>query len=135
MILDASAVVAIILGEPEYQRYEAAIAGAAQPRISAVSVYEAGVVLLLRKGRAAVTLMLKYLEESGVAITAFDSADASAATDVYERFGKGVSPVGLNLGDCPVHALAQRYNQPVLSTSNEFTRAGLKSALGSHLLT
>lgn len=129
MILDTSAVVAIMLGEAGYQRYVDAVASASQPRISAVSVYEAAAVLLVRKGRSAVTLMMKYLEEAGVAIALFDAADASAAISVYERYGKGLSPVGLNLGDCPVHALAQRYKQPVLSATDEFTRAGLKSAL------
>jgi ribonuclease VapC len=130
MIVDTSAVIAILLGEVGYQRYADAIAAAAQPRISAVSCYEAAAVLLVRKGRSAVTLMAKYLEEAGVAVTVFDAADAVAATEIYERFGKGVSAVGLNLGDCPVHALAQRYEQPVLSTSDEFVRAGLQSALG-----
>jgi ribonuclease VapC len=129
VILDTSAVLAIILGEPGYQRYEDAIASTSRPRISAVSLYEASAVLLIRKGRSAVTLMLRYLKEAGVSIAVFDATEASAATDVYERFGKGLSPVGLNLGDCPVHALAERHKQPVLSTSDEFTRAGLISAL------
>jgi ribonuclease VapC len=129
VILDASAVVAIMLAEPGYERYEEAIADAPQPRISAVSLCEAGAVLLVRKGRSAVTLMLRYLEEAGGTIACFDPEDAAMAMDAYEHFGKGLSPVGLNLGDCPVHALARRHNQPVLSTSDEFARAGLKSAL------
>jgi uncharacterized protein with PIN domain len=73
--------------------------------------------------------MLDYLDEAGVTIAPFDESDAQVATGVYERFGKGLSAVGLNLGDCPVHALAQRYKQPVLSTSSEFVKAGLESAL------
>ena len=97
--------------------------------MSAVSLYEAGAVLLVRKGRSAVTLMLRYLEEAGVTIASFDAEDAAMAMEVYEHFGKGLNPVGLNLGDCPVHALAQRHKQPVLSTSDEFANAGLKSAL------
>ncbi len=129
VIVDTSAVLAIILAEPGYERHEEAVATASRPRISAVSLYEAGSVLLVRKGRSAVTLMLSYLDEAGIAVEGFDAADAALAIDVYERFGKGLSPAGLNLGDCPVHALAQRYKQPVLSTSKEFTRAGLKSAL------
>lgn len=129
MIVDSSAAVAIILGETGYERYEEAIAAAAQPRISAVSLYEAGIALLVRKGPSAVALMLKYLEEAAVAVAAFEAADAKAAIEAYQRFGKGRNPPGLNLGDCPVYALARRHNEPVLSTSGEFTRSGLKSAL------
>lgn len=129
MIVDTSAVVAVMLGEPGYERYQEAIACALRPRMSAISLYEAATVLLIRKGRSAVRLLSEYVEESGITIVDFGSADAVLATEVYGRFGKGSSPAGLNLGDCPVLALADKHNQPVLSTSAEFARAGARSAL------
>jgi ribonuclease VapC len=126
MIIDSSAIIAIILGEPGFQRYTDIIRNDADPRISAFTMYEAGSVLLRRKGTPGVVMMQRFLREARIGISGFDEDQASRATTVYAKFGKGISPVGLNLGDCPVYALAQMQNAPVLSTSDEFVRAGLE---------
>jgi ribonuclease VapC len=125
VILDSSAVVALATGEPGSDRIYRAILDSMQPRMSAFSVYEAETVLLRRTGRVAVDRMLAFLAEARVEIAPFDGYDAAIATQAYERFGKGLSPVKLNLGDGPVYALANRLDAPVLSTSDEFARAGL----------
>lgn len=127
IILDSSPVIDIMKKEDGYQTYLNVIRRASRVQMSAVSLYEAGVVLLKQRGPAAVSEMYKFLNEAGVTVVPFDADDARAATDAYQRFGKGIQRPGLNLGDCPVYALAQTKNAAVLSTSDEFIRAGLKA--------
>jgi ribonuclease VapC len=129
VIIDSSAIVMIILGEPGFEQYLDQIRNASRPRMSAFSLYEAATVLLRKRGEDAVEQMVELVIETGVTVATFGLEDARLATNVYAEFGKGISPVGLNMGDCPVYALAQMHNAPVLSTSDEFVRAGLEAPM------
>jgi ribonuclease VapC len=129
MIIDTSAIVRIITGEQDFAVYHQAICKATKPRMSAVSLFEASVVLLKLRGTAAVDAMLDYIAHTGVRIEPFEKLDATRATEAYKNFGKGLNKPGLNFGDCAVYALAALNHQPVLSTSTEFTEAELRSAL------
>ena len=70
-------------------------------------------------------LFWALVESTGIQVESFDATHMMAAVEAYAPYGKGMHPIGLNFGDCPVYALAKLHNEPVLSTSNEFERAGL----------
>ena len=128
MIVDTSAVLAVLLREAGFERCHEAILTAAHPRLSAASVYEGGVVMLTRKGVNGLESLAEYLTHMEIVVESFTNADAKLAIEAYRQFGKGFSPVGLNLGDCAVYALARLHDEPVLATSDEFVRAGLRPA-------
>jgi ribonuclease VapC len=125
VIIDTSVIVAIVTDESDGERYEELILSATDKRMSAVSVYEATTVLLRRYRGALVDDVYELLATARIEVIAFDERQAIVASEGYKHFGKGLSSVGLNLGDCPVYALARIFNAPVLSTSDEFARAGL----------
>ena len=89
MIIDSSAVLAVLLGEEDSAIYAAAIEDAADPQMSAVSALEVALVIGARKR-----------EPGRIRIVAFDSEQLSLARDAWWRYGKGRHPAGLNLGDC-----------------------------------
>lgn len=130
MIVDSSAIVAIMLGEETRPELLAQMERAPRLVISAVTLYEAGLIVFAKLGSGAVERMNHMLLEFGVTVASFDRADAEASTEAYRRFGKGFHPAGLNFGDCPVYALAELHQMPVLATTGEFTRAGLSSVRG-----
>jgi len=130
MVVDTSALLAILLGEPEA---EAAIeALAADPRrwVSAFSVYEAAVVIDGRKGPAGGRELDLLLHEAGVTVVPFTAEHAGLAREAYRRFGKGHHPAGLNLGDCAAYALAQDSGEPLLFKGDDFRRTDVESVLG-----
>jgi ribonuclease VapC len=125
MVIDSSALVAILLGEPEAERLTTALAADPVRCIGAFSLLETSVVLYRRKGAEAVAELDALLADLGVEIVAFDAAQACAARAAYERFGKGLHPASLNLGDCCSCAWAGIRKQPLLYKGNDFPRTDL----------
>jgi len=125
MILDASVAVAVVIGEPGHERYKEQLRQAAgHIRMSAVSVYEAAVVIGRKKGAAAVPALYALIQAIRIVVEPFGFEQARLSAEIYGKFGKGFHPIGLNLGDCPVYALSKFYDSdPILSTSDEFDRA------------
>lgn len=122
MVIDSSALIAILLDEPDAGVLAAAIAADPDRYMSAFSLLETSVVLDNRKGPEAVAELETLLADLGVRIIALDAAQARTARDAYRRFGKGRHPAGLNLGDCCSHALAITLGEPLLSKGNDFPR-------------
>jgi ribonuclease VapC len=129
MIVDTSAIMTILLGEEGYQRYLYAIRDALRPAMLAVSVYETGVVLMMKRGAETISALHALLVELGITIEEFNNADAAASLDVYKRFGKGRHSAKLNFGDCPVYVLAKSRETPILHTGNDFSQTDIRSAL------
>jgi len=125
MVIDSSALVAILLGEPEAERLTPALAADPVRCISAFSLLETSVVLYRRKGVEAVAELDALLADLGVEIVAFDAVQARAASAAYERFGKGLHAASLNLGDCCSYALASIRKQPLLYKGDDFPRTDL----------
>lgn len=125
--VDTSALVAVVLGEPEAERFLAALR-ADTVVLSAVSLTEATIVVEARQGQDA-TRDLELLIEGVVdRIDQVDSAHARAAAAAWRRFGKGRHPAALNLGDCFTYATASLANLPLLYKGNNFTQTDLRSA-------
>lgn len=120
MVLDTSALIAILLGEPEHERLIELVVNAVDPVISAATLVESSIVMLAKTGNDGVDDLDRLLAAAAVRCVAVDNAQASLARDAYARFGKGRSPAGLNYGDCFSYALAQAAHKPLLCNGRDF---------------
>lgn len=129
MVVDTSAIIAILLQEEDAQRYADAIENTEQPFVSAASLVEAGMILHARHGPKAVDQLRLFLEEGGFQIEGVTSDQAWQALDAFARFGKGQgSKAQLNYGDCLAYALAKTVDQPLLFKGQDFTHTDIKAA-------
>jgi ribonuclease VapC len=128
MILDTSAVIAILAGEADAGHYARLIEQDPTPRIGAPAVLEASIVLTRWFGEAAEAALDAFVRESGAEIVPFDLPQLRAAQEAYRRFGKGRHPAGLNFGDCMSYALARVCDEPLLYKGRDFARTDIASA-------
>lgn len=129
MVLDTSAVAAVVFGEPEAEALLALmLARAGDLRISAATLVEAGIVVEARHGRAGADDLWMLLERLGVVTVPLDAEQARLAVAAWGRFGKGRHPAGLNLGDCFSYALAKASGAPLLFTGADFAQTDVVSA-------
>jgi ribonuclease VapC len=130
MVIDTSAVVAILRLENEADAFLRAIASTDACTMSAVSALEAAMVLAGVNGGPAVWQPLDdLLAKAAVDIAPFDSLQASIARSAFMRFGKGKHPAALNFGDCASYALAMTRKAPLLFKGNDFSKTDVVAAL------
>lgn len=130
MVIDTSAVVAYLSGEPLAARIEREIAESAECRMSAFNVFECRVVLNRQFGDGMLREFELLLVTADIAIDPFDADQAVLAHRAYGRFGKGTKhPAQLNLGDCAAYALANAKTLPLLFTGNDFARTDIARIL------
>ena len=122
MTIDSSAVVAILLGEPEAETLSEAIAAAAVREISAVSLLEVSIVLEARLGREAEDLVTAFMVDLRVGVIPFDETQARRALVAWRQFGKGRHPAGLNLGDICSYALAAERGSVLAYKGGDFAK-------------
>jgi len=120
MVLDTSALLAILLGEPEAADFARRIARAPTRLVSTLSALEAAIVISARKGAVGVRELDSLLESAAVSLVSFDPIQGRLAREAYERYGKGRHAAGLNLGDCCSYALAKASGEPLLFKGNDF---------------
>lgn len=124
MIVDSSALVAIVLREPGWEglvdRLGAGPAGAGAPTLA-----EAGVVLAAKLGARGRSLLARLLQEAEIAVVPFTDEHWPIAIDAYARFGKGRHPASLNFGDCLTYAVARLAGQRLLYVGDDFARTDL----------
>lgn len=127
MVIDASAVIAILLDEDGAERYTRAIEAAAQPRISAASYLEAAVVIDNRGDVLARREFDRFIRRAGIEVVAVNLEQAEIARQAYRDFGKGRHPAGLNFGDCFSYALAKFIDEPLLFKGGDFSMTDVKT--------
>lgn len=128
MILDTSALLAILLQEPEAERFAVAIEAAAVVRISAASYLEAA-IYVDRNGDAVRRAMLdSFLEQFQIGIEAVTPEQAKLARQAFVLFGKGRHRAALNFGDCFSYALAKSYREPLLFKGGDFVHTDVSIA-------
>ena len=127
--VDASAVVAILFGEPEAGAFDSVLSGPVSCSISAVSVLEAETVVRGRTTEDLVPLVRRLLSLRNVRIVPLDDVQAQLASDAYGRFGKGFHAARLNLGDCAAYALAKSMDAPLLYKGDDFAQTDLVAAV------
>jgi len=120
MILDSSAIVAILRAEPEAARFATAILSAGARRVSAVSYVEAAIVIDSSRDAVASRRFDDFFRVSGVAVEIVTPKQAEVARQAYRDFGKGRHRAGLNFGDCFAYALAKEMDEPLLFKGDDF---------------
>ena len=128
MIIDTSAILAVLLGEPDAGRFEHAIARAWPRRMSVVALLEAAMVVESRGGTRAGQGLDELLEKAEIQLVPVTSEHASAARRAWRRFGKGNHPAALNFGDCFAYALAEAAGEPLLFKGEDFARTDVEAA-------
>ena len=128
MVIDSSALLAIVLDEREREVFLAKINLDARPMIAAANYVEAAIVVTARRGPSAAARLRALLEEAGVEIAAVDAELSEAAIDAFRRFGKGRHAAGLNLGDCFAYALAAVTGEPLLFKGDDFAKTDIAAA-------
>ena len=127
MVVDTSALIAILFDEPEKPAFASAIDAAADPKVSAVTRVEAMMVYLGRR-QSDPADVIALVDILGLKTIDVDRAQADRALDAFTRFGKGRHPARLNLGDCFVYALAASLNEPLLFKSSDFLKTDIVPA-------
>lgn len=128
MIIDTSALLAVLLGEPDAGRFENSIARAWPRRMSTVALLEAAMVIESRGGARAGQALDELLEKAEIQLVPVTFAHASAARRAWRRFGKGNHPAALNFGDCFAYALAQVICEPLLFKGENIARTDVEAA-------
>ena len=130
IVVDASALLAILEGEPDAAKYATALAEADVALISAATLIEAGIVMVNRHGPKAARKLHALIQEAGIEVESVSPRHVQIAIDAFAIYGKGrQNKAGLNYGDCFVYALAKATGLPLLFKGNDFTHTDLSSAL------
>lgn len=129
MIVDTSALLAILFDEPDAKRHADAIAAAGVRLISAANYLEAGIVVDNQAGSSAGRQLDALVDRAEIAVEAVTRAHADLARQAYLDFGRGNHPAGLNFGDCFAYALAKATGQPLLFKGEDFARTDVVAAL------
>jgi ribonuclease VapC len=127
MVLDTSAVMAILLQEPAADRLVAALDTDRTRLISAATVVEASIVLLGRYGEAGEPLLDRLLRGIGAEVVPVGDEQVTLARDAALRFGRGRHPAALNFGDCFSYALAVARGEPLLFVGDDFARTDVEA--------
>lgn len=128
MVIDSSALIAILRGEPEADGFIRLIAGHPDPIISAATLLEARMVAESRLGSAGKEKLEELIAAGGGRTIAFDEAQAALAHEAWRRHGRGNGPAPLNFGDLISYALAKQTGRPLLFKGDDFTQTGLNPA-------
>ena len=125
MIVDTSALIAVLRREPEVDRLIDRLLAAPDVRISTGTLLETRIVAERDGGTDE---LLKLMEAVGIEVVPVDARQAELAFDGFRRFGKGRHPAGLNFGDLFAYALARALNEPLLFKGDDFVQTDVKAA-------
>lgn len=129
MIVDSSALLAVLLRESESTRFEEAIAKAPSCRISVANALEAYIVVVSRGGTEAGEELDSFLDTAQIELSPVTEEQLTNARRAWLRFGKGFHPAALNFGDCFAYALAESTGEPLLFKGDDFSRTEIESAM------
>lgn len=129
MIIDTSAISAILFGEVEGPAFLRALASPERKFMSAFTRLETSIVVESRKGNTGAQALAELMATSGIDTVPFDSGQAELALDAWRRYGKGRHPAGLNLGDCAAYALSRFTGEPLLYKGDDFSRTDVVGAV------
>lgn len=128
MVIDTSAIIAILQSEPGSNELVTALDDADAIRVSAATLVEAGLVMQARYGDEGEAELDRLLTGIGAMVMPVTEEHAMIARDAYRRYGKGRHPAALNYGDCFSYALAIAFDEPLLHTGADFGRTDVKRA-------
>lgn len=125
MVLDTSALLAILFNEPDASDFADLISKDPKRLLSAGTLLELMIVIEARKGEAGGRELDLLLHRAKIDIVPFDEEQAEIARNAWRHYGKGNHPAGLNFGDCFAYALAKISSEPLLFKGNDFIQTDL----------
>ena len=125
MIVDSSAIIAILLGEPGHEPLVDILADAGTVAAGGPTLAETGMVLVGRLGITGKTLLARFVQETELAVVPVGPEHWTVAVDAFARYGKGRHPAALNFGDCLTYAVAHVAEEPLLCVGDDFPRTDL----------
>lgn len=125
MVIDSSALIALLLGEPEAEFLAGAIAGDPRRIISAFTALETSVVIEAKKGEAGGREFDLLLHNARIEIVAMNAEQFELARHAWRTFGKGRHPAGLNIGDCCSYGLAKYSGEPLLFKGDDLAKTDI----------
>lgn len=128
MVVDTSALIAILSNEPERRAFNEKIAGAGGCFISAGSYLETVIVIEARYGYDGVRDLAFFVQEAAMTVVPFDAQQVELARRAYAEYGKGRHRAALNFGDCFAYALAKKRGEALLFKGEDFAQTDLEVA-------
>jgi len=125
VIVDSSAIVAIVMREPGFEALVERLTSDPYPAIGTPTLTETAIVLSARLGRDARTLLSRFVSEAAIEVVPFGEAHFSVAVEAWLRFGKGHHPAALNFGDCMSYAVAELAGTSLLCVGEDFAKTDL----------
>jgi ribonuclease VapC len=130
VIIDSSALVAVVMSEPDAARYAEALSAPGPRRVSAATLLETSIVVDGRRSPILSARLDDLLREAETVIEPVTSSQARLARQAYRDFGRGSgNPADLNYGDCFAYALAKEFGEPLLYKGTDFSHTDIRSAL------
>jgi ribonuclease VapC len=120
MVIDTSALIAILQDQPERRVLDEALEAAETCAMSTASFLETSMVIESRYGPDGTRDLDLFISKARITLTSVDPDQAYVARDAFRRYGKGRHPAGLNFGDCFAYALAKMLDEPLLFKGNDF---------------
>jgi ribonuclease VapC len=127
MVIDTSALVAILLGEPEAEPFSLAIAGDPNRLISTFTALETAIVIEAKKGKYGGRELDLLLQQARIEMVPINAEQFEIARSAWRKYGKGRHPAGLNIGDCCSYALAKSADEPLLFKGDDFSQTDVKT--------
>ncbi len=128
MVIDTSALIAILLDEPEAAAFAKAISADSRRLISAASALETAIVIEARRGPAGGRELDLLLHRARIEVVPFTASHYESARAAWRRFGRGNHPARLNFGDCCAYALAQSSGEALLFKGDDFVLTDVRTA-------
>lgn len=128
MVVDSSALIALLFADPGYERVEATLIEADRPVMAAATLLESSIVVHRANKPVGVSDLDELIRDMEIDCVAIDRSLAVAARDAFIRYGKGVHAAGLNFGDCFSYALAMTRDEPLLFTGADFAQTDVRVA-------
>ena len=129
MIVDTSALIAVLFGEPEADSYTRLIHDADRCLISTGTFLELSIVIERQTGPEVARQCDMFFRRAGIVIEPFTVEQAHIARQAFHDFGRGRHPAGLNFGDCFAYALTKTSGEPLLFKGEDFKRTDIASVL------
>lgn len=131
MIVDSSALVAVLLREPGHEAVLERLEAEPATGVGASTLVETGIVLAARLGVSGRTLLARFVQETELVVVPVSEEHWGVAVEAFLRFGKGRHPARLNDGDCLTYAVARLAGEPLLCIGDDFAQTDLDLALAS----
>jgi ribonuclease VapC len=127
MVIDTSALIAILLGEPEAELFALAIAGDSKRLISAFTALETGIVIEAKKGDFGGREFDLLVHHAKIEIVPLTPEQSEIARSTWRKYGRGRHAAGLNIGDCCAYALAKCAGEPLLFKGSDFSQTDIEA--------